>query len=309
MSISISSTKRFERDCVLTVFGHSNYYPAQLPKPTSAPFKPENVAHCDTEIGIIDVGFIQFGVDSRRNNAGNNEMDLPIDYLLPPNPLTEDVGHGESVAWITLRHVPQASITGLSVQPIWSGDMRHHGQTTAALLTMAIDEMIDRQVKIISLTAGGPVGGGAGGPMNRVHAAIIRATQAGILVVSAVGNDAEAHAVYPAAWDQVLAVGATIQDVNGNWVKAGFNNNWGGTDLWAPGRHVVPFVQNAPFGGTAEVLGTSFAVPVVVGEVAASCATTRADWNANPKAAALAALDDNQNELIGRGFLFPEAVA
>jgi hypothetical protein len=295
----------FDSDCQLTIFGHSNYYPAAMPTPTpkNVNSQPQSIStDCTANIGVIDVGFIQFAPNTR-----TSQMNLPVDYVVPPIPLTEDVGHGESVAWLISLYAPNAGIHGVSVQPIWSGPKQYHGMTTGALLSFALNEFLkmekEKRPAIISLTAGGPV---PGGPMNAVRTAIQQAKQMGILVVSAIGNDGLHRATYPAAWPEVLAVGAT--DAGG---PAGFNNMLGGPfeeyiDVFAPGRHVVPFLNSAGFDGKAEILGTSFAVPVVVGELAASCETTSDRWASDPKAAALEVLEENRAALEERGFVIPK---
>jgi hypothetical protein len=236
-------------------------------------------------------------------------MNLPVDYAIPPNPLTEDVGHGESVAWLISQYVPNSDITGTSVQPIWSGPKQYHGITTGALLSFALREFLDmdeeKRPAIITLTAGGPV---QGGPMDAVEAAVEDAHQMGILVISAIGNDRLPRATYPAAWPTVLAVGATVDGA-----PAEFNNMYGGPfrsdiDVLAPGRHVVPFVQDPTYGGWAEILGTSFAVPVVAGEVAARCEEYEAALSGSsggPVAAAKAVLQAAYNAGELSGFIFP----
>lgn len=80
----------------------------------------------------------------------------------------------------------------------------------------------------------------------------------GALVVAAAGNNGKQMNFYPAAYQNVLAVGS----VNSNNVKSSFSN-WGyWVDVMAPGENVLSTVQNGEY---ARNTGTSMACPMVSG--------------------------------------------
>ncbi len=82
--------------------------------------------------------------------------------------------------------------------------------------------------KVINLSLGGP------NPAQLLHDAIIDATNAGVVVVAASGNDSLRQVSYPAAYPECIAVGA----VDGMWAKA-YYSNWGPElDVVAPGGDV-----------------------------------------------------------------------
>jgi len=80
----------------------------------------------------------------------------------------------------------------------------------------------------------------------------------GALVIAATGNDGAERRFYPAAYDNVLAVGSTIE---GDTVKATSNYGYW-TDIFAPGENML--TTNA-IGGYGINGGTSMAAPVVAG--------------------------------------------
>ncbi len=70
-------------------------------------------------------------------------------------------------------------------------------------IASGIDRAIAAGADVINLSLGGPSPGG------EIQAAIDRAYRAGILVVASAGNSSRSSLDYPAAYPQVLAVGAT----------------------------------------------------------------------------------------------------
>lgn len=95
--------------------------------------------------------------------------------------------------------------------------------------------------------------------------AISKAHKAGITVVSATGNDSKngyiAPVLYPAAFDDVIAVGATDST---NTVSS-FSNGGSSIDVVAPGEN-IPTISQA--GAIIRSSGTSFASPEVAGILA-----------------------------------------
>jgi serine protease len=91
-----------------------------------------------------------------------------------------------------------------------------------------------------------------------LHAAVRYATERDVVVVASSGNDGSGVAQYPAAFPEVLAVGAT--DEAGRLVDFSSYGDW--LDLAAPGFNVVSTV---PGGAYAVGDGTSFAAPIVAG--------------------------------------------
>jgi len=103
---------------------------------------------------------------------------------------------------------------------------------------------------------------GSYGNSGVLHDAIVEATNAGIVVVASAGNDGYETITYPAAYSEVIGVGAV--DATGSYLE--FSNAGTGLSATAPG-----FGVNAawPDEGLISFTGTSASAPVLAGAIAA----------------------------------------
>lgn len=109
-------------------------------------------------------------------------------------------------------------------------------------------------IDVISMSLSGP-------SSSSLAAAVKTAYDAGIVIVAASGNDGYSSVSYPAAYPQVISVGATdASDKVASW--SNYDSN---LDLVAPGVSVYSTYKN---GGYATASGTSMACPHVSGTVA-----------------------------------------
>ncbi|MEB3327832.1 MAG: S8 family serine peptidase [Candidatus Sericytochromatia bacterium] len=123
-------------------------------------------------------------------------------------------------------------------------------------------EAVRRGAKVINMSLGGDADG------QTLRAAIAEAVAAGVLVVVAAGNENTSRATYPAAYPDVLAVGATTASDQ----RASFSNYGTYVGIAAPGDRILSTKLG---GGTTTLSGTSMASP----HVAAAAALV---WGANP---------------------------
>jgi subtilisin len=118
-----------------------------------------------------------------------------------------------------------------------------------------IDYGIRQDVDIISMSLGTTKD-----PGEELRDACKRAREAGIIIIAASGNESSTVG-YPAAYPEVLAVGAIDQALE----SAEFSNFGPELDISAPGVDILSTYLN---GSYAKLSGTSMATPMVTGVVA-----------------------------------------
>jgi len=145
----------------------------------------------------------------------------------------------------------------------------HRGFTKTSTIMQAIDWAINKEVKIISMSFGDYR------KSNLLEEMINRAASCGIVMVAAAGNDGgfkdENRIMYPAAFDNVLSVGAK----NGEAV-APYSNGGSEVDCLACGTQNTTDVN----GNAISVIGTSAATAFVAGTILKNwciCPTSSAD--------------------------------
>ena len=198
------------------------------------------------------------------------------DFINNTPTMTDESGHGTAVAVLiggrgeTKGLAPAANILPLRV--LDKNDQGSSFDVTRAVLYAAnlLEGLPNpHRADVINLSLGNNSYSAA------LHAAIQAATDAGITVVAAAGNET-GDLAYPAALPEVIAVGAG--EVNqGRWSSAPYSNRGAGLALLAPlgglsdtnwGRYGEAGVTSASLKGTDSFVGTSFAAPQVSGLVA-----------------------------------------
>ena len=190
--------------------------------------------------------------------AGLNEANLARLSLLrdPATANGEAAGHGTAVVSLILGTdtgvagiAPAADVLAIEV-------MNADGVGDTFTLAKGIVEAVHRRAEIITLSLG------SYGDSPIVREAVAYATQRGVAVVAAVGNDAVDGLLYPAGYDESIAVAAA--DASPRHLF--FSNRGPGVDLAAPGLAVTAAAAD---GQLIEFSGTSAATPLVAGAMAA----------------------------------------
>jgi hypothetical protein len=134
-------------------------------------------------------------------------------------------------------------------------DNRVSGVGSAADIAAGIRWAVDHGARVINMSLGGDV------DTTVERNAVAYAIQQGVVVVAAMGNDNTTTPSFPAAYPDVIAVGAT----NSNDTRASFSNMGPHIDVAAPGVGIRSTYWDNTY---ANLQGTSMASPHVAGVAA-----------------------------------------
>ena len=206
-------------------------------------------------IAVVDTGVYAGHPDFGQNIVNGS------DFINGDANAADDEGHGTHTAGIIAAIGNNGrGVAGMCWQckVLAVKALNEQGGGSAVTVASGIRYAADRGARIINLSLGGE------NDSRLLHEAIRYATGRGVLVVVAAGNEAmEGNPVeYPAAYPEVLAVGAT----DGNDAHAPFSNYGSYVDIAAPGVDIgstlwVPDAAEAYGAAT----GTSEAAPFVAG--------------------------------------------
>ncbi len=178
----------------------------------------------------------------------------------------DDQGHGTHVAGI----VAAAGNNGIGVAGMaWQARIMPikvldaDGRGSHAGIARGMDWAVDHGARIINLSLGGTASS------TTLQTTIERARSRGVLIIASAGNcgdtnhaangcDRQNQPIYPAAYDQVLAVAATTSGDS----RAGYSNSGSYVDVAAPGSSIL---STASAGAYRSASGTSQAAPFVSG--------------------------------------------
>jgi hypothetical protein len=174
----------------------------------------------------------------------------------------DTLGHGTGIAGIIAANTDNHSgISGIAsnvrIMPLRVLD--GNGSGTYANVAAAMVYAVDNGADIINLSLGGA------NPSSLLEDAVQYAASHGVLVVAAAGNTGSTQVLYPAAYDDVIAVGAVDSQLR----RSSFSSSGAAIDLYAPGSSILTTSNN---GGYELRNGTSFAAAHVSGIAAVNWA-------------------------------------
>ncbi len=231
-------------------------------------------------------------------------MGDPAEDADPPSPLQGNppripayTGHGTFVAGVTRCMAPSADI-------IVTNAFSVAGSVLEADLVPRLEAALSFGVDIFHLTVA---------CLSRHDLPLISFLEwlrrlrqyGGVVCIAAAGNSGFRRPTWPAAFSEVISVGALGGDWRG---RASFSNFGGWVDVYAPGRdlinayatgaytcHFSPYAgQVRRFYGMARWSGTSFSTPIVTGLIATRMSRT----GENSRQAAAAVLAEARRQAI-----------
>jgi subtilisin family serine protease len=228
--------------------------------------------------------------DPEKDTNKNQDMDPRKPLRGNPPQLPPYVGHGTFVAGVMRCMAPAADVVVANAVSI-------AGSHLESDLVRRLDEALGSGVDIFHLTIASPT-------RNDLPLVAFRQwlrhlqDYSGAVCVAPAGNEDGRRPNWPAAFSDVIGVGALGGDWRG---RASFSNFGGWVDVFAPGRDLVnayatgtytctvdPYKNDKrSFYGMAKWSGTSFSTPIVTGLIAARM--SRTGENARQAAAALLA--------------------
>lgn len=206
----------------------------------------------------VKVAMIDSGVDYSNNVEVYKRKNFIADKPVTTEFYEDLTGHGTSVASLLAGKQDDSGVQGTNENILLYSArvLDENNQGTISSVVEAIFWAMDNDVNIINISFGTPVYSEA------LKAAIDAATEQGILIVAAVGNRGQEGIDYPAAFENVLAVGS----VNAVGEVSGFSGKGQAVDVVAPGEAVL---AQCNFGEDLVLSGTSLAAPQVSGIAAA----------------------------------------
>ena len=202
-------------------------------------------------VGVLDSGIVEH--EDLQNNilGGYNYLDRSFD-------VTDRIGHGTFVTGLIAAEQNGVGITGAApkarIIPLKCFDSGV--KTTVSILCAAIYDAADLyDCDILNMSFGLKNRSAA------LESALLHAAEKGCVLVAAVGNDGSSELYYPAAFEEVIGVGA----VDNSAVIASFSQQNESVSVVAGGKTVLGTDKN---GGYSTGNGTSFSAPLVSGIIA-----------------------------------------
>jgi subtilisin family serine protease len=213
------------------------------------------------KVGVIDTGIDLKHPDLKANIKGG------YNAINPLKSYTDDHGHGTHVAGIIAALNNSIGVVGVgpNIDLYAIKVLNAKGSGYLSDVIEGLDWAVDNGIKVVNMSLG------TSQDVPSFREAIVRAYNAGVVIVAAAGNTG-GELVYPAAYPEVIAVSATDQ----NNQIASFSSRGPEVDLAAPGVNIYSTYKGQSY---ATLSGTSMAAPHVTGAAALIIDTKKCDLN------------------------------
>jgi len=202
-------------------------------------------------VAVLDSGLLQ-------HYSGSPFVSGFYDAFSNGQKVLDPVGHGTQMSLIASGMVSPLGTEGdeehnNSIVAVRAFD--DNGFTSNSTLLRSIDYAISAKARVVSMSWG------AQNSNEMLEAVINYATDKGLIVVAAAGNSPTGRPVYPAAYSEVIGVGALMPD-GARWE----NSNYGDfVSVYAPGIAEIAVGHN---GTPGTYIGTSISTAYIANQVA-----------------------------------------
>jgi thermitase len=207
-----------------------------------------------TRVGIVDTGIDRSHPDLAGKTAACATSYSSGTFMLGGQ-CADDNGHGSHVAGTIAANTNNgqgvAGVAPNSALVICKALATAAGTGLTTDIANCINWTANQNVKLISMSLGG-------GDNATLKTAVQNATNRGVLLIAAAGNDGDATLNYPAAYPEVMSVAATTDRDE----RASFSNANADVEIAAPGDAVVSTYTGGLY---MSLSGTSMATPHVAG--------------------------------------------
>jgi thermitase len=218
--------------------------------------------------GGVMVGIVDTGIDANHEDLSGKLVDCgrasTLFGTVSNGNCADDNDHGTHVSGtIAAKANNGVGVAGVAFNSPLSmcKALNALGSGSTAGVANCITWLAQRGSKIISMSLGG-------GASSTLQTAVRNASNAGVLIIAAAGNDGDATLNYPAAYPEVVSVAAT----DNRDQRASFSNANSDVEIAAPGVNILSTKRG---GGYVSFSGTSMATPHVAGVAALI-------WGKNP---------------------------
>ncbi len=201
-------------------------------------------------VALLDTGIDSEHLDLEGGYEGGQ------DFVNNDSDPWDDNGHGTEVAGVLAARENGFGLIGVAPEAeLWAVKvLGSDAQGAISDVIKGLEWAIDHGIGVVNMSLGTPQNS------QTLREAVRAAWEAGLVLIAAAGNESS-RVLYPAAYEEVIAVGATKKDDKLAW----FSNSGPGIELVAPGEEVP-----ATYPGNRYRLasGTSFAASHVAGVAA-----------------------------------------
>ncbi|MGB9826129.1 MAG: S8 family peptidase, partial [Desulfofundulus sp.] len=201
------------------------------------------------KVAILDTGIDLHHPDLQENIAGG------VNFVEPHLPPQDDNGHGSHVSGIIAAVKNNYGVVGVAPRArLYAAKvLNHKGEGYFADVIRGLGWCLEQGIQVVNLSFGSNT------PSKALHQAIRQVTDKGIIVVAAAGNDGTTRSVdYPAAYPEVVAVGAVDEQNR----LASFSSQGPEINFVAPGTRILSTGNGGLFW---RLSGTSMATAHVSG--------------------------------------------